>query len=222
MSLRTLRRGLHPPCILCGRGTRFKGGRYRCSNPRCRGQLKAVKHRELLQAAKASTAPEIHEDETPKIVSRLRLAACIVLIIILTAWARMDAQAAACSNPYQSITMTDEERELLKWVLALEDQQDGIEGEMRCCEVIFNRVLAGGYGDGVGGVLQKKGQFATLKAVGKSYAWAAPGELEDQAIDAVIEAGPSLLPSTRYVYFDTSGRNGRDHVRYGGHLYGME
>lgn len=38
----------------------------------------------------------------------------------------------------------------------------------------------------------------------------------------VIEAGPSLLPSTRYVYFDTSGRNGRNHVRYGGHLYGME
>ena len=126
-------------------------------------------------------------------------------------------------NPYQTIQISESEFEELRWVLALEAQGEGLEGEIACCEVIFNRVLSGRWGIGVHGVLSKKGQFSTYKYIGSKKAWAKPGEMEDDAISECLRSGCRILPSMKYVYFDSKGGvNGRNKVKIGHHTFGAE
>lgn len=126
-------------------------------------------------------------------------------------------------NPYQTIPISDSEFEELRWVLALEAQSQGLEGEIACCEVIFNRVLSShNWGAGVHGVLSKRGQFSTYRLIGSRKAWARPGELEDDAISECLRRGPSVLPDMKYVYFDTGRKNGSRNIKIGGHWFGAE
>ena len=133
-------------------------------------------------------------------------------------------------NAYEEIAArtTDEEWELLRWIVALEAGDQGLEGEMMVIESIFNRVLSPKWtapwgGDTIGAVLHGKGQYSTLKYVGSSRAWCTPGQLEDDAIAETIRRGPSLLPSTKYVFFDSKGGvNGYDTIRYKGHYFSRE
>ena len=125
-------------------------------------------------------------------------------------------------NPYLTIQISDEEYEELRWVLALEAQTEKLDGEIAVCEVIFNRVLSGHWGDGVHGVLSKKGQFSTYKMIGSKKAWATPGQLEDDAISECLRQGPKLMPDMKYVYFDTGRKNGSRNFRLGHHWFGSE
>ena len=127
------------------------------------------------------------------------------------------------SNPYQTIPISDAEFEELRWVLALAAQGEGFEGELLCCEVIFNRVLSPkNWGAGVHGVLSKKGQFTEYRYIGKKSAWAVPGEMEDDVISECLWRGPSMLPDMKYVYFDTGKRNGSRNIKRGNHWFGAE
>lgn len=127
-------------------------------------------------------------------------------------------------NPYQTIQISESEFEELRWVLALEAQGEGLEGEIACCEAIFNRVLSpNNWGIGVHGVLSKKGQFSTYRYIGSKKAWAKPGEMEDDAISECLRSGCRILPSMKYVYFDSKGGvNGRNKVKIGHHTFGAE
>lgn len=125
-------------------------------------------------------------------------------------------------NPYQTISISDSEFEELRWVLALEAQGEGFEGEIAVCEVIFNRVLSGRWGEGIHGVLSKKGQFSTYKMIGSSRAWCKPGQVEDDAISECMRRGPSTLPDMKYVYFDTGRKNGSRNIKIGHHWFGSE
>ena len=125
-------------------------------------------------------------------------------------------------NPYQTISISDSEFEELRWVLALEAQGEGFEGEIAVCEVIFNRVLSGRWGEGIHGVLSKKGQFSTYKMIGSSRAWCKPGQVEDDAISECMRRGPSTLPDMKYVYFDTGKKNGSRNIKIGHHWFGSE
>ena len=133
-------------------------------------------------------------------------------------------------NAYEQIAArtTDEEWELLRWIVALEAGDQGLEGEMMVIESIFNRVLSPKWtepwgGDTISAVLHGKHQYSTLKYVGSSKAWCTPGQLEDDAIAETIRRGPSLLPSTKYVYFDSKGGvNGFDTIQYKGHYFSRE
>lgn len=127
-------------------------------------------------------------------------------------------------NPYQTIPISNSEYEELRWVLALEAQGEGLDGEIACCEAIFNRVLStSNWGAGVHGVLSKKGQFSTYRLIGSRKAWARPGELEDNAISECLRRGPSILPSMKYVFFDSKGGiNGRNRIKIGHHTFGAE
>ena len=130
----------------------------------------------------------------------------------------------AAANPYQTINITDAEFNELRWVVALEAQGEGFNGEKAVIEAIFNRVLSSkDWGNSIHEVLAKKGQFATYKYIGSKKAWATPGELEDNAISEVLRTGPSILPSMKYVFFDSKGGvNGRNHIRIGNHTFGAE
>ena len=134
-------------------------------------------------------------------------------------------------NAYEIIaaSMTDEERELLRWIVCLECCDEPYEGQIAVVETIFNRVLSPKWtapwgGDTIGAVLHGRGQYATLKYVGSSRAWATPNEKTDDVISECIRRGPaSVLPSTKYTYFDSKGGvNGTDHVRIGHHTFGRD
>ena len=133
-----------------------------------------------------------------------------------------NALDALDNNPYFGITISDEEANELRWVLALEAQGEGFEGEIAVCEVIFNRVLSGRWGDGIHGVLSKKGQFSTYKYIGSRKAWCTPGQVEDDAISECIRRGPEKLPDMTYVYFDTGAKNGSRNIKIGHHWFGAE
>ena len=126
------------------------------------------------------------------------------------------------NNPYLGITISDDEAEELRWVLALEAHGEGFEGEIAVCEVIFNRVLSGRWGEGIHGVLSKKGQFSTYKMIGSKRAWCRPGQTEDDAISECMRRGPQTLPDMKYVYFDTGAKNGKRNIRIGHHWFGAE
>ena len=134
-------------------------------------------------------------------------------------------------NAYEVIaaSMTAEESELLRWVVCLECCDEPFEGQIAVVETIFNRVLSPKWtapwgGNTVGAVLRGKGQYATIKYIGSSRAWATPNEKTDDVISECIRRGPaSVLPSTKYTYFDSKGGvNGIDHIKIGHHTFGRD
>lgn len=126
-------------------------------------------------------------------------------------------RTATNNHEYSSISMTAAEREELRKVVAAEAQNQSLEGRKAVVEVIFNRVLSSKWPNSVHGVLSQKGQFAGYKL--RNAKWVEP-QYADAAIDAVLTNGRTVLPSTRYVYFDTKGTNGSSHVKIGAHYFG--
>ncbi len=120
-------------------------------------------------------------------------------------------------HEYSGIHISDSEMEELRRVVAAESQTQSLAGRKAVVEVIFNRVLSSKWPNTVHGVLSQKGQFATYKM---RYAkWVEPS-YADKAIEAVLTNGRTVLPSTRYVFFDTKGINGKDHIKIGAHYFG--
>jgi len=124
----------------------------------------------------------------------------------------------AAKAVYANISMSEDEQSLLRAILALESQGEGLDGQKAVVEVIFNRVLSEEWPDSVEDVIYQKGQFATVRYLKRPYAL--PGEAEDDAISEVLRETTTVLPDTRYVYFDTRGVNGKGHVRINHHVFG--
>lgn len=125
-------------------------------------------------------------------------------------------------NPYQMIidNLTPEDEAILKRIVWAEANNQSITGQRAVYEVIFNRMLSNndwGQGGGVIGVLSKKGQFATWKSRNKVKSNAD----QDEAL-RLVYSEPPVLPSTKYVYFDRRGRNGRDKIKIEDHYFGAE
>ena len=125
-------------------------------------------------------------------------------------------------NPYQDIidNLTDEEIVLLKKITWAEANNQSIDGQRAVMEVIFNRMLSPndwGQSDGLVGVLSKRGQFATWKSRNK----VTPDANQDAAF-ALVYSEPPILPSTKYVFFDRRGRNGRNKIKLQDHYFGAE
>lgn len=120
---------------------------------------------------------------------------------------------------YGGITLTQEETDLLRAILALEADYatEGHDGQKAVIEVVFNRVLSPNWPDTVKDVIYQKGQFATVKYLKKPYN--SPGEHEDDAISAVLRETETVLPDTRYVYFSRGKSNGKDFVKLNHHWF---
>lgn len=119
-------------------------------------------------------------------------------------------------NEYSGIQISDSEMEELKRIVAAEAQTQSLEGREAVVEVIFNRVLSDEWPNTVHGVLSQKGQFATWRM--RNQSWVVP-DAAVAAIEYVLENGRTVLPEG-YVYFDTKGTNGRNHIKLGGHYFG--
>ena len=121
-------------------------------------------------------------------------------------------------NVYQEIwqAATDEERELVAVILAMEAQGEPYEGERAVVEVILNRVVSPEWPDTIYGVLSQKGQFATWKRRNNPYN--VPTLAEYQLIEDTVQAGPEILPEG-YVYFATRKVNGKGFIKIQGHYF---
>lgn len=136
--------------------------------------------------------------------------------------AESESVVVIAPNPYQMIidNLTPEDEVILKRIVWAEANNQSITGQRAVYEVIFNRMLSSndwGQGGGVIGVLSKKGQFATWKSRNKVKSNAD----QDEAL-RLVYSEPPVLPSTKYVFFDRRGRNGRDKIKIEDHYFGAE
>ena len=106
--------------------------------------------------------------------------------------------AAKTQHEYSDISMTEDEYEMLRRIVAAEAQTQNLEGRKAVVEVIFNRVLSKEYPSSVYGVLSQRGQFTSYKY--RNASWVEP-KYADAAIKAVLDQGRTVLPDTGYVYF---------------------
>ena len=123
---------------------------------------------------------------------------------------------SSIQNEYSNISISDSEMEELKRIVAAEAQTQSLEGREAVVEVIFNRVLSPEWPNTVHEVLSQKGQFATWRL--RNQPWVVP-DAAVAAIEYVLEHGRTVLPEG-YVYFDTKGTNGKNHIKLGGHYFG--
>lgn len=126
---------------------------------------------------------------------------------------------AAEKTVYAGISMTEDDAQLLRSIVALEANYatEGLDGQKAVVEVIFNRVLSPRWPDTVSDVIYQKGQFATVKYLKKPYN--IPGEHEDDAISEVLRESETVLPSTDYVYFSRGKSNGKAFVKINHHWF---
>lgn len=149
----------------------------------------------------------------------LKTLSIIIAVLIVLLVGSLDAKAAtATPTEYSNISMSDEEYELLKKIVAAESQTQELEGRKAVVEVIFNRVLSDEFPDSVKGVLSQKGQFSTWRM--RNASWVVP-ELATEAIEAVIEDGRTVLQDTEYLYFSRGkSRYAKDYIRIQDHWFG--
>lgn len=138
----------------------------------------------------------------------------MLMAVVLGTPARADT-----INPYQEIcqNITPEEEDLLCKILWAEANNQDMDGQRAVLEVIFNRVLSSSFPDSIELVLSQNGQFSTWKDRNNvEYT-----HVQLDALQIVSEEVP-VLPNTKYVFFDTRGKNGRDKIKIGNHWFGAE
>ena len=159
----------------------------------------------------------------------------VVVSVLVMLWTFTTAAMAAeiaeeeDQNDYARIIelATDEEISELCRVMFLECRGESFEGKVAVAETILNRVLSDNWPDTIHDVLSEKGQFATWKRINTAYdvdesdTSIQQGEI-CRAIMYVYDNVRTVLPSSKYVYFDTRGINGRNHIRIDGQYFGRE
>lgn len=130
-----------------------------------------------------------------------------------------DALEATDSAPtvYGDISLTADDFDLLRRIMALEGHSEGHDGLKAIAEVVFNRMRSEKFPDTLEGVIYQRGQFATVRYLKKPYVL--PGEAEDDAISEVLRETETVLPSTDYVFFSRGKSNGKAFVKINHHWF---
>lgn len=131
----------------------------------------------------------------------------------------LDEQDATlvASTVYGGITLSAEDFDLLRRIMALEGHTEGHDGLKAIAEVVFNRMRSDRFPDTLSEVIYQKGQFATVKYLSKPYVL--PDEAEDDAISEVLRETTTVLPSTEYVFFSRGKSNGKAFVKINHHWF---
>lgn len=123
--------------------------------------------------------------------------------------------------------MTDQEYDEMQRIMFLECRGEPLDGKYAVAEVIFNRVLSEDFPDTVHDVLSQTGQFSTWHYVGQAY-------YVDESAEDIAKAKKDIylaivahynfdnivLPDMNYIFFDTKGKNGKEHIHIGNHYFG--
>lgn len=118
---------------------------------------------------------------------------------------------------YGDISLTADDFDLLRRIMALEGHTEGHDGLKAIAEVVFNRMRSDRFPDTLEGVIYQRGQFATVRYLKKPYVL--PGEAEDDAISEVLRETETVLPSTDYVFFSRGKSNGKAFVKINHHWF---
>lgn len=119
-------------------------------------------------------------------------------------------------HDYSSITLTENEKHVLWWIVALEAKNQPDIGQRAVVEVVFNRVLSPDWPNTVEEVLFQPGQFSTIPYLTHPYCDATDKEMDN--INYVLEHGRTALPED-YVFFATSKVNGKDFIQIQDHYF---
>lgn len=128
------------------------------------------------------------------------------------------------ANEYSDIKPTENEMDLLWWVLALEAKDQPDIGQRGVIEVVFNRVQSPEWPNTIEGVLAQKGQFDGYKILmeyrsGKrKKLHAYPDQKETDNINFVLTHGRTALPA-EYVFFATYKANGSGFLQIADHYF---
>lgn len=123
----------------------------------------------------------------------------------------------SASTVYGDISLTADDFDLLRRIMALEGHTEGHDGLKAIAEVVFNRMRSEKFPDTLEGVIYQRGQFATVRYLKKPYVL--PGEAEDDAISEVLRETETVLPSTDYVFFSRGKSNGQAFVKINHHWF---
>lgn len=131
----------------------------------------------------------------------------------------LDAQDATItvSTVYGDISLSEEDFDLLRRIMALEGHTEGHEGLKGIAEVVFNRMRSDRFPNTLSEVIYQRGQFATVKYLSNPYVL--PGEAEDDAISEVLRETETTLPSTDYVFFSRGKSNGKAFIKINHHWF---
>ena len=123
----------------------------------------------------------------------------------------------SASTVYGDISLSAEDFDLLRRIMALEGHTEGHDGLKAIAEVVFNRMRSDRFPDTLEEVIYQRGQFATVRYLKKPYVL--PGEAEDDAISEVLRETETVLPSTDYVFFSRGKSNGMAFVKINHHWF---
>lgn len=116
---------------------------------------------------------------------------------------------------YSSITISDEEMELLAKIVYLEARGESFEGQQAVVEVVFNRVLDKRFPNTVEDVLMDRKyavQFVTSLYLDKAF----PTETQYEAIKAAMESDGIVEDA---IYFSTSQLTDNVVMQIGAHYF---
>lgn len=119
-------------------------------------------------------------------------------------------------HAYSDIVMTENEKHILWWIVALEAGTQPDIGQRAVVEVIFNRVLSDEWPNTVEEVLYQPIQFSTIPYLTHPYCDATDKEMDN--INYVLEHGRTALPED-YVFFGKSKVNGKDFIQIQDHYF---
>lgn len=112
------------------------------------------------------------------------------------------------------ISLTQNEKDVLAQIVYLEAGNQSDIGQQAVVEVVFNRMVKGGWGEGCIGVLSKRRQFSTWPIRHKAKVSAR----EYRNIDAVLNGETNILPF-KTVYFSRGKQNNRVQTRIEDHVF---
>lgn len=118
------------------------------------------------------------------------------------------------SGRYDTLILTEEDRELLARIVYLEARGECFEGQVAVCEVVLNRILCEMFPDTVKDVLYAPGQFSPAA----SLPYTTPGEEQYRAVEEAID-GRDVLLDENVVYFAMAPQNPRIATVIGCHFF---
>jgi len=191
--------------------------RVRQSQEQVSQLTQTISNMDTVQASLQSYINQLEEENNSLLleIEQLQEENAKMMIAAETLQKKID-EIPVVENNYAIINLTDDERQLLAEILALEAYDQPDCGQRAVVEVVFNRVLSAGWPNTVKSVIYDKGQFATVKYLDNPYN--RPRDKEYKNIDWVLAHGSTILPSD-YVFFATYKANGKDFIQIEDHYF---
>ena len=118
------------------------------------------------------------------------------------------------ADRYASLTLSEEDLELLARLVYLESRGEPYEGQVAVAEVVLNRVLSDRFPDTVEEVIYQAGQFTPASYIESTT----PGEEQYEAVADAVD-GETCVTGADVVFFSGAPYNDRIYAVIGNHYF---